>query len=154
MWEPRRLTALWASTACYCPLRILTNRAFTSACEGRSSGQTGTGVTPTQRQFMNISVFRIYNECLNLKCWSCRCEWNYVTSVQTWKPPGHCPPLSIGNYTLNTWTVVRVASQLQRSGALTPETAELNVFWHVIPYSLVDVYRTFGGTCCLYPQNR
>jgi hypothetical protein len=29
---------------------------------------------------------------------------------------------------------------------------KMAVFWIVVPCSLVEVYRRFGGTCCLYYQ--
>jgi hypothetical protein len=35
---------------------------------------------------------------------------------------------------------------------LNAVTMKKNVVWNVAPCNLVEVYRRFGGTCCLHPQ--
>jgi hypothetical protein len=35
---------------------------------------------------------------------------------------------------------------------LTKETMKSTVFWNMRPYISVEVYRRFGGTCCLHLQ--
>jgi hypothetical protein len=52
------------------------------------------------------------------------------------------------------WTLPNIITYVNAVGfeVLAAVSTKMAVFWVVVPCSLVEVYRRFGGPCCLHHQ--
>jgi hypothetical protein len=120
MWEPRRLTTLWASTACY-------KESFTFFYEVNHK-ESSTEISADCMLILIRCCLSVHATC---SCPVFRILWMLLYGMK--------PGISAKN-----WLCV-VTSQVD--AALTPKTP---ILWDIPPCSLVDGYWRFGRTCCLY----